>query len=322
MGSCTPGELLLLGTRDENGDDWAGGSDFGRVGCAQPRTLEFIIFNGTGRKVQIDGQDTNTPTPIPVVHDGALNPSDVFKITGYTVGIIDASDTYSVFVTVDPNTLDNLICQDFMPGDFSLSVHHAYTDFPGTECDQDFSELAVQLKDKKNPTIDLGTQGNNDGYLQETTTIGTPITKTVTILNNDCEARDYTIAQPGFITGRFTTAPDLFTPFTLAPGDSQAFDITYDPTVEEIDCGLVEIEDDCGAIYSFTICYEAVPADAGGGGGGGGGGGTGGGGGAGGFPPCDSVLDCDTNNIPLEQLIRSAIIEGDDGCPAIKIILT
>lgn len=312
MASACDG-ITLVSVKDENGDIWDGLNDFGTLDCCLPRTLEFVFKNDWAQSIRIDNLEDGNPCGEADILDDGAQGYTVSQVSGVTQGEIGAGEFFSVFVTVDPAAAN---CNVIGPITGTLQIYGIEVGGAGGCCTflQDFSATLIS---KRALNIDLGVQGNNDGYLQMTQTVGGSLSKGIILTNPGSQARDYTFLEPGCWAGRFTSSFDMFSLFTLAAGASQAVNITYTPTVEELDCCPLEGEDDCGAPLSFTLCFEATitdpvdppppPPDPDP---------------PGGTPPCQSLIDCRIADQGIEQLIRKSIVVDDDGCPAIRIILT
>lgn len=298
-----------------DGEVWGPGKDFQLDSCCTARTLVFIYKNNTGADILID----NTEHPfcgLPVILDVLGNGDpDIDSVTeiDFTTGTIPDGEEFNISVTIDPSMADCTKCFGLL-GMFRFFPSIANVD----GCCTIQQSIQANVISKIPPTVDLGTQGNADGFLQMTTVVGQTVTKVISITNNDCVSRTYTITEPACWAGRLDADEDPFTPFVVAAGGSKSFILSYTPTGEEIDCCTFEYTDECETPYEFVVCYEAVqedpsdpidPIDPGGG--------TGGGG----TPPCQGVIDCNVK-MTTEQLIRAITVKDVNGCPAIKIILT
>lgn len=304
--------IILDRVLDENGDLWVGSTDFGSLDCCQPRTLEFVYKNNTGTAIRIDNDPSDTQCGGAAIFDNGTSLFTVAQVSGYATGEIPDTEEFSIFITIDP-ALGNCELDENLTGKFQF--------FPiaagAAGCCTYDQNITGHLISHLAPTIDLGVQGNADGYLQMTQTVGSSLTKAISIRNNGGASRTYEFLQPGCWAGRFTSDFDLFTPFVLATGASQVVNITYTPTVEELDCCDLQASDDCEDPFQFTLCFEATVEDPSG---------------PpdpppdpdppGGTPPCQSLVDCRIAEMGIEQLVRKSIVVDDDGCPAIRIILT
>lgn len=306
-------EIILEEVLDENGDPWGSGNDFEELDCCNPRTLEFVFRNNHAGSIRVDNLDAGQQCGEPDIYNDGSPMFDLASVSGVAAGVIAADDTFSIFITVDPAAL-NCETDGTISGKFQLFPIEPGGSDPCCTFQQDFSARLVR---KLIAVIDLGVQGNDDGYLQMTQTVGGSLSKGIIISNNGTKDRTYTFLQPGCWAGRFTSDFDLFTPFVVPAAGSQAVNITYTPTVEELDCCDMQATDDCEDPFQFTLCFEATisdpvdppppPPDPDP---------------PGGTPPCQSLVDCRIADQGIEQLIRKSIVVDDDGCPAIRIILT
>lgn len=314
MAECTVGKIVFVRSVDVDQNSMPNRA-FGNIDCGQAITMEVVYRNEFGHSIRIDGEDPDTATSLPIIAPLGLGAEDIVQVSDFTRGeIIDGAE-FSVFLTVDPGLNGFQTCQEWISEYARLQVAIPITSGGGS-C-YFHVHFTGYPKTKLPLVIDLGTQGNADGFMQMTTDVGSSISKGITITNPDCIERTYTIAQPAFWAGRFTSDFDLFTPFAIPALGSISANITYTPTVEEIECMTLDILDECEASFSCEICFEAVndaaivdPPDPDPGPGGGG------------IPPCEAYVDCTKMNLSDEMLIRELIVKDENGCPAIKIITT
>lgn len=286
------------------------GDDFQLGNCGVPRTLSFIYQNGTGGDIVIDGTEPGSLCGVPKIIDDGSGILGIAQMN-CTTGVIPDGQEFSIVVTLDPSLSDS--CFNFS------TTFEFYPIVPGDAacCTISSNTFAGSVINHLAPTLDLGAQGNADGFLQMTTVVGQTVSKVISFSNNDCVSRTFTITEPACWTGRLDADEDPFTPFAVAVGETKTFIFSYTPTAEEIDCCTFKYKDECETPYEFVVCYEAALAD-----------GTvpidpdpGGGTGGGGAPPCQGVIDCNVK-MTTEQLIRAITYKDVNGCPALKIILT
>lgn len=309
MANCVD-KFILDDIETIENEAWGNGGDFGTLDCCKPFTLVWSYLNTSGQDIRIDGVYDSGDFDEPHVVDDSRDIISIVRISGFTRDWIAPGDKFTIAVTVDPSLANCEICGSY--ADIEIAFEVVY-DLITVEppCEGGFN-ISVDVKSKIPPTIALGAQGDLDGFVQYTTDVGTPISKGITIANNDCIDRVYTIEKPDAWDARFTADFDLFSPFTIETRSSQEINITYLPTEEEINCLPLEIVDDCEDSFSIELCYEATlsapvdpvdPVDP---------------------PPVDpgeclsAYVDCDNMNIGIEQLFRMLLVKDENGCPAIR----